>query len=87
MKKIYFVVWIINLLSISQTICFPQQHFGKKDEFQMMVAIFLGFPVYVSNTLFNSTGLFDKNQLLPIASASIFNWFFDYIENDTAAIL
>lgn len=53
----------------------------------MMVAIFLEFPVYVSNTLFNSTWLFDKNQLLPIASASIFNWFFDYIENDTAAIL
>lgn len=53
----------------------------------MKVAIFLGFLVYVSNTLFNNTWLFDKNQLLPIASGNVSICFFEYMENDTSAIL
>lgn len=47
----------------------------------------LGFLVCVSNTLFNNTALFDKNQMLPTASAIVFFRFFEYTENETSAIL
>lgn len=52
----------------------------------MKVANFLGFLVYVSNTLFNNTRLFDENHL-PTESAIAFIWFFEYMENDISAIL
>lgn len=48
----------------------------KNNEFQVKVASFLEFPVHVSNRLFNTTGLFHKNQLLPIVQVLLCSFVF-----------